>query len=90
MILKAFFIDFCARSYTDILLNVFLAIAVDNLSDEDEEDEENGALDDDNEADEGRGSSSAAAKKAAEAWVPGSSRLTILDNSWVPMTDLWS
>ncbi len=64
---SSLFIDFCAIFYTDILLNVFLAIAVDNLSDEDEEDEENGALDDDNEADEGRGSSSAAAKKAAEA-----------------------
>lgn len=51
----------------DILLNVFLAIAVDNLSDEDEDDEE-GGMDDDNDVDD-RPGSSAAAKKAADAWV---------------------
>ncbi|KAM7535333.1 hypothetical protein Aperf_G00000089647 [Anoplocephala perfoliata] len=54
-----FVIVFVVGNY--ILLNVFLAIAVDNLSAEDDEDEEN-ELDDD---DERHGS--AAAKKAAEA-----------------------
>lgn len=44
----------------DILLNVFLAIAVDNLSDEDD-DEDNDLDDDDDER--------VKARKAAEAWV---------------------
>nr|CDS23994.1 voltage dependent calcium channel alpha 1 [Echinococcus granulosus] len=58
-----FVIVFVVGNY--ILLNVFLAIAVDNLSDEDEDDEE-GGMDDDNDVDDHPGSS-AAAKKAAEA-----------------------
>ncbi|CDI97618.1 voltage dependent calcium channel type d subunit [Echinococcus multilocularis] len=60
-----FVIVFVVGNY--ILLNVFLAIAVDNLSDEDEDDEE-GGMDDDNDVDDHPGSS-AAAKKAAEAAV---------------------